>query len=479
MPLDRAGQRFAVGRSVRVLAGRAATIGGAGLSERQGVEFRLDDRAGDGLLRVERRQPPDEVFQLAHVAGPAVALQPLHRVGIEGLPRQTLAFHQHEEVADQIRHVLGALAQRRQAQRHHVQAEEQILAKNALLDRDAQILVGRGDDAHVRLDRHAPADCGVLALLKHAQQAGLGFHRHVADLVEEERAALRLLEAPGRARERPCEGALLVAEEFGFDQVARDRRHVDGHERAGAAAAVIVQGAGDQLLAGAGLARDHHGEVGGHQAGERPVDFLHGGRAAHQRDVLVLRPRPGRGRPARTGQRAADDGGQLLQVEGLGQVLVGAPLRGADRGHEGVLRAHHDDRQFRPHPLDARQQVEDVLVGHHHVGDDEVALALGDPAPERRAIRGGAHLVPGPGQGLVQHGADGGVVVRDDDVAVGHGSRLSAPRPIHARRGRSTSAAGSGRRCGGEQDRIRRCPHGRRRSWPPMQVRGRTPAPWW
>ncbi len=36
-------------------------------------------------------------------------------------------------------------------------------------------------------------------LLQHAQQAGLRLHRHVADLVEEQRAALRLLEAAGGA----------------------------------------------------------------------------------------------------------------------------------------------------------------------------------------------------------------------------------------------------------------------------------------
>ena len=93
---------------------------------------------------------------------------------------------------------------------------------------------------------------------------------------------------PGAARGRAGEGALLVAEELGFDQVARDRRHVDGDERALAALAVIVQRAGHELLAGAGFAGDHHGEVGRHQPGQRPVDLLHGGRAADQRDVLVL-----------------------------------------------------------------------------------------------------------------------------------------------------------------------------------------------
>ena len=103
------------------------------------------------------------------------------------------------EIAD----VLGALAQRRQAQRHDVEAEEQVLAEQALLDQHAQILVGGGDDADIGLDRRAPADGGVFALLQHAQKAGLRLHRHVADLVEEQRAALGLLEAADRARLAP------------------------------------------------------------------------------------------------------------------------------------------------------------------------------------------------------------------------------------------------------------------------------------
>ena len=82
------------------------------------------------------------------------------------------------------------------------------------------------------------------------------------------------------------EGALLVAEQFGLDQVARDRRHVDGDERAVAALAVIVQRARDQFLAGAGLAGDHHREVGLHQPRQHAVDVLHGRRAADQRHRL-------------------------------------------------------------------------------------------------------------------------------------------------------------------------------------------------
>src|SRR3546814_8399095 len=70
-----------------------------------------------------------------------------------------------EEMADEVGNVVGALAQRRQPDRHDVEAIEQILAEGALTDELAQVAVRRGDDPHVRLDRRAAADGGVLALL--------------------------------------------------------------------------------------------------------------------------------------------------------------------------------------------------------------------------------------------------------------------------------------------------------------------------
>jgi hypothetical protein len=111
------------------------------------------------------------------------------------------------------------------------------------------------NDAHVGLDRRTAAHRRVLALLQHAQQPCLRLHRHVADLVEEQCAALGLLEAPFGARLRAGERALLVAEQLALDQLARDGCHVDGDEGTIAPLGVVVQHASDQLLAGAGLAR--------------------------------------------------------------------------------------------------------------------------------------------------------------------------------------------------------------------------------
>src|SRR6516162_4807940 len=45
------------------------------------------------------------------------------------------------------------------------------------------------------------------------------------------------------------------------------------------------------------------------------------------------------------------------------------------------------------HFLDARQQVEGILVRHHHVGDDEITVPLTDPAPQCRGVAGRADFV--------------------------------------------------------------------------------------
>ena len=123
--------------------------------------------------------------------------------------------------------------------------------------------MGGGDDAHVAADRAIAADALERALLQDAQQLDLHLHRHVADFVEEQRAALGKLEAPDPRGERAGEGALLVAEQLAFEQVRRNGAAVDGHERGVCPRRQLVQVPGRQLLAGAGLAEDEHVGVEG------------------------------------------------------------------------------------------------------------------------------------------------------------------------------------------------------------------------
>ncbi len=147
-------------------------------------------------------------------------LEAFERRLVELFGRQALAFYIREEMSDQVRNILGALAQGRQAKRNDIQAEEQILAEQAVLFELPEILVGRGDNADVGLDRRAAANGRVFALLQHPQQSRLRFHRHVADFVEKQRATFSLLETAGAPRIGAGEGALLMAEQFGFNEIA-------------------------------------------------------------------------------------------------------------------------------------------------------------------------------------------------------------------------------------------------------------------
>ena len=74
-------------------------------------------------------------------------------------------------------------------------------------------------EADVDLDGLAPADRIDLALLDGAQQLDLRVERQFADLVEEQRAAIGLDELADVLLGRAGEGALLVAEQDGFDEV--------------------------------------------------------------------------------------------------------------------------------------------------------------------------------------------------------------------------------------------------------------------
>src|SRR5205807_2542720 len=148
------------------------------------------------------------------------------------------------------RNVLRALAQARQPQANHVQPVKQVLAEGALAHALLQVLVRGGDDAHVRLYLLVAADAVDRAVGEHAQQPRLQLRRHVADLVEKQRAALGLLEAPAPLLLRAGERAALVAEELRLEQVFRARRGVDRDERARRARTMPVQGARHKLLSG-------------------------------------------------------------------------------------------------------------------------------------------------------------------------------------------------------------------------------------
>ena len=204
-----------------------------------------DDDAG----RVQGERARDHVLELAHVARPVVGLQERARLGRD---RRALAAPVlRREVLGEERHVLAPVAQRRDPDRDDVEPVVEVLAELAGLHRRLEVAVRRGDHPRVHRDRLVRADAPDRPLLQRAQQARLEPGPDVADLVEEERAARRLLEEAAARGLRAGERAARVAEQLGLEHALGDRAAVHRDERPGGARRRLVERAGDQLLAGA------------------------------------------------------------------------------------------------------------------------------------------------------------------------------------------------------------------------------------
>ena len=93
--------------------------------------------------------------------------------------------------------------------------------------------------------------------------------RHAIDLIEEQRAAARVLEFSGPRLDGTGEGAGLVSEKFAFDHSVGDRSTVDRNVITFVPPPEIVQTTRDQVLARAGLAEQDHAHVGTGEFGRR------------------------------------------------------------------------------------------------------------------------------------------------------------------------------------------------------------------
>jgi hypothetical protein len=113
-----------------------------------------------------------------------------------------------------------------------------------------------------------PADPGDPLGLEDAEQLGLDRERQLTDLVEEDGAAVALLEDADLLGGCPRERALFVPEQLTLGERLGQRGAVEDDQRAGRARRPLMQDRRGQLLAGPGLAAYQHGELGLRQAVE-------------------------------------------------------------------------------------------------------------------------------------------------------------------------------------------------------------------
>ena len=165
------------------------------------------------------------------------------------------------EVSRNLRPCLAAVAKRWNADPHDVETVEQIASKQSLGDFALEVPIGGGDDPRVDPQRSRSAHTFEFLLFEHPQQLALEPERHLADLVEQERASISQLEATGPGFRGPGEGAPFVSEQLALDQARRQRGAIDAHQRPRSAAAAVVHGTCEELLAGTCLAEEQHRAV--------------------------------------------------------------------------------------------------------------------------------------------------------------------------------------------------------------------------
>ena len=369
----------------RLLVGLDPTRRRRGCSAGPSQRFRQEGREQDGAAGLEQGLFQD-ALQLPNVARPRVAAQPLQPLGgdLADLPPEfaveaaQVVLHQHQQV-------IVPLPQWGQVDGEDAQAVIQVRPELPLLRPRLQVAVGRRDQPHVSADRLVAADALEGLLLEHAQHLGLGGRRHVADLVEEEGAAVALLELADAAAVGAGEGALLVAEQLALQQVLGDGGAVQRQERRLGAGAVLVDGTGDQFLARAALAGDQHGECLVGDSADRLVRFLHPRAVADDglaRELIVGRRLRDDGRLAHQPgnfERLADHAVQLLQINRLEQVVV-RPVPHRLDGRVG--RPGHGDHDHRDAGVDSPELPQDVqagLVGQAQVEENNVRASGGDP----------------------------------------------------------------------------------------------------
>src|SRR5690606_22543415 len=145
-----------------------------------------------------------------------------------GLPA---ALVLEQEFLEQQRQIAEPLAQWRHFDRKNVQAIKEVFAEITLCNRCRQVTVRGSDDANVARARLVAAHALEGAFLQYAQQLDLHRQAHVANFIQEQRAALSQFEATGSCTYRTRECALFVSEQFRFEQVRGNRAAVDRDER--------------------------------------------------------------------------------------------------------------------------------------------------------------------------------------------------------------------------------------------------------
>ena len=137
------------------------------------------------------------------------------------------------------------------------------------------ISIRRREGTRIHRDLPSASHPAEASFVEHPQKLGLKLKRHLRDLVEEERPAIRELETTDPLLDRPRERASLMSEDLTLHQLPRNCSRVDRDEGTLASGAKLVNRPRHELLAGAALAMDQHRSLAFREPLDELVDLPH------------------------------------------------------------------------------------------------------------------------------------------------------------------------------------------------------------
>src|SRR6266852_1623679 len=317
----------------------------------------------------------DAILELPDVSRPIVVQETLHgrrgdleicagRVAVEEM------VHEHGNIG-------ATVAQGREVHGHDVQAKIEVFAKCALAVGSLEVSVGCSDDAHINAHMIIAANRPDFLLLQNAQELGLHLEGQFANFVEEDGAAVGGLEQSGLRFRGAGKGALFVAEQLAFHQRGNQRATIDSHEGSLRHGSAEMDGAGNELLAGAAFTGNQYRrarvlEAGNHAqnvldirgSADNAVEIFFGADALAQKGVL--------GHQANFFRHALQQQAHFFHAEGFFDVIVGPQLHGIDGGFDGAVAGHDGYFGARQKNLDLAKQLNPAESRKLEIGEDKV-----------------------------------------------------------------------------------------------------------
>src|SRR6266851_9486641 len=168
---------------------------------------------------------------------------------------------------------------------------------------------------------------------------------------------------------RPGEGAALVTEQFVFDKSFGNCGAIQGYKRLLAAIGQMMNGAGEELLAGATFAQEQRGGIGCSDALNLLADFANGSMLADDAGKSVTRGVLFAEQQIFAEELLLPRGAlyqelEMIEVDGFLKEIVGTFLHGRDGFFDGAERGQKDYRNGSVGVLGLAQDVETGSARH-------------------------------------------------------------------------------------------------------------------